>query len=209
MSSQEKFWDKTSKSYDDGFDPKDPGYIKYMAFTRKHLKPDFRVLDFGCGTGTIPIDLANCVDSILGIDISSGMVDRATEKAKQKKLTNLEFRHIPIFSDELEKGSYDAVLCFNVLHLVDDVPGTIQRVEELLKPGGLLISKTPCLAETNLIVKGFIGLLSKLRIFPSVRSFTKKELRGLIEAGSLDIVGSETIKGEINDLLVVARKRRE
>ena len=44
---------------------------------------------------------------------------------------------------------YDRVLAFNVLHLVEDLEATVEACASALRPGGLLISKTPCLREMN------------------------------------------------------------
>ncbi|MBN1538176.1 MAG: class I SAM-dependent methyltransferase [Anaerolineales bacterium] len=39
------------------------------------MKPEYSVLDFGCGTGIITIELAQYVKSILAIDISKNMIE--------------------------------------------------------------------------------------------------------------------------------------
>ena len=44
-----------------------------------------------------------------------------------------------LFDATLEAGTYDVVLAFNILHLVDDAPVVVARAAELLKPAGLLV----------------------------------------------------------------------
>ena len=51
-------------------------------------------------------------------------------------------------------------MTFNLLHLVRDLDATLAQVHQVLKPGGLFISKTPCLAQGGLGFK--FGLLKLL-----------------------------------------------
>ncbi|MFX4891515.1 methyltransferase domain-containing protein, partial [Acinetobacter baumannii] len=66
----------------------------------------------------------------------------------------LEFRTATAQALELdETGQFNAVLGFNYLHLVRDLPGTLQRIHSLLAADGLFISKTPCVGDMNPLIR--------------------------------------------------------
>jgi SAM-dependent methyltransferase len=54
------------------------------------LRPGDRVLDVGCGTGQYTLPMARVADSITGLDISTGMLDRMTRSAARHDLTNIQ-----------------------------------------------------------------------------------------------------------------------
>jgi hypothetical protein len=66
-------------------------------------------------------------------------------------------------------------MAFNVFHLMADIPAALQRVHGLLAPGGLLISKTPCIGEINFIVRLAIPLMHAFNRAPFV-NFVKTQM---------------------------------
>ncbi|WFG38075.1 methyltransferase domain-containing protein [Candidatus Lucifugimonas marina] len=62
------------------------------AFVLPQLKSPMRLLDFGCGPGTITVDLAEHLlpdGSVVGIDTSEDLIEQAREYASSKNLENL------------------------------------------------------------------------------------------------------------------------
>ncbi|MFT9494572.1 class I SAM-dependent methyltransferase [Anaerosolibacter sp.] len=66
---------------------------KSAQLVNKLLNPNINdiVLDIGCGTGKQIIELSNYIKLGIGIDISDGMVEQATENARNEKRENVEF----------------------------------------------------------------------------------------------------------------------
>ena len=60
--------------------------------------------------------------------------------------------------------SFDSILSFNVLHLVNDIDATIKKSYDLLKPGGVFVTSTVCIAERSVILKLILPIISKLGI---------------------------------------------
>ena len=58
-------------------------------------------------------------------------------------------------------GTFDGILAFYILHLLEDSQMVIQRINELLKPGGLIISVTPCMGKKPFL-NGIFSIFSKL-----------------------------------------------
>lgn len=137
------FWDRTAARYAKSQikDPKSYAYTSRR--TRSYLRQTDRVLEIGAGTGSTAIELAPLVAHITASDISPEMVRIGRRKAKDQGVANIDF----VVSESAVPGltgPYDAILAHNVLHLVEDLPATLERVHALLKPDGLFISKTFC-----------------------------------------------------------------
>ena len=153
ISRDARFWDRVARKY-----AKHPikdlaGYERTIARTRELLGKDDSVLEIGCGTGTSALLLAPAVHRILATDVSGEMIAIAREKVAAQAITNVELAVAAATEPPAAGGPFDAVLAFNVLHLVTDCPATLQHVHRLLKPGGLFISKTPCLSEMNVLIR--------------------------------------------------------
>jgi ubiquinone/menaquinone biosynthesis C-methylase UbiE len=111
----------------------------HAGFFLPHLLPGWRVLDAGCGPGSITLGLARKVapGPVIGIDIEESQFAKAREQAEKEGL-NIEFRaenisHLP-FSD----GYFDAVFSHAVLQHLTDPEAALAELRRVLKPGGLI-----------------------------------------------------------------------
>ena len=86
MDKSEKFWDSASKNYDKTEERFEYIHSKSRENTKKHLKPNDIVLDYGCGTGTASCEFANLVKEIHAIDISSKMIEISKEKIERSSI---------------------------------------------------------------------------------------------------------------------------
>jgi len=208
--SDARFWDGISRKYAKDAIADQGGYERTLERTRALLKPHDHVLELGCGTGSTALRLAGDVQSYLATDLSAGMIAIACEKLSAKAIPPLAFQIATAEDSILETGRYNAVLGFNYLHMVRDVPGTLRRIHALLAPGGLFISKTPCLADMNPLLS--LVLLPGLRAIgraPYVSVFTQAELCRLVSSAGFDILATENHATRGNDRrpCIVARKR--
>ncbi len=204
-SKSEKFWDRIAK-YFDWIERKDePINIKIIEKTRTRLNSNDTVLDYGCGSGTAAIAIASSVKKILGIDISSKMIELAKGKSEKHKVKNIDFAQITLFDEKLKTESFDVILCFYLLHLVEDTPKVMQRINDLLKPGGLIISATPCIRGTHFGV--LLSPMSKIGLLPSITSFKISELKNLMTNGSFDIIDAECLHKSGQQYFIVAQKK--
>ncbi|MCZ7372206.1 MAG: class I SAM-dependent methyltransferase [Candidatus Methanoperedens sp.] len=157
MNKSENFWDKMANYYDREEKKDELTYMKIIEKTKKYLKISDVVLDYGCWTGLISNEIAGNVKVIHAIDISSKMIEIAKRKAEGRKIENIDYEHSTIFDERYKRGSFDVILVFYILHLLEDTPKVMQRINELLKPGGMIISATPCMGE-----KTFLSILLSL-----------------------------------------------
>lgn len=199
----EQFWDKQSQrpdKIDKRFEKANAGIVKK---TQQCLTKDGTVLDFACGRGRITAAVAPLVKKVYAIDTSSGMLSAARKKITDK---NVQFLHTDIFDSRLKKGSFDAVLAFNILHLVENGEGVVQRIHELLKPGGFFISTTPCTKEGQSWWSIVFFVFSKLGMFPYARGFSFSALKGLL-ADSFKIVETETMDYNPPIYFIISQKK--
>lgn len=179
-----RFWDRLARKYaaDQIADP--AGYERTLEATRRLLKSTDTVLELGCGTGTTALALAPAVAQLVASDLSGEMIAIAREKASSANLANVSFEVATLQSGPWANGSFDAVLAFNVLHLVRTWREDFAAIHRLLKPGGVFVSKTPCLKEINFAIRLAVPAMQAVGRAPYVAFFSAKELEAAIaEAG--------------------------
>lgn len=97
-----------------------------------------RVLDVGCGNGGLSIDIAKLATdgSVLGVDLSSQMLDVAAKNAASAGVTNVTFERADAQTYAFEPGTFDlAVSSFGVMFF-DDPVAAFTNIAAALKPGG-------------------------------------------------------------------------
>lgn len=206
MIAEAKFWDRIAPKY-----ARDPiknmaAYEATMARVRSHLSADDRVLEVGCGTGSTALKLADGVAHVTASDISGGMIGIARGKAREAGVGNVEFTVAPVVETRFERESFDAVLGFNILHLVRDLPAALARAHEVLRPGGLLITKTPCLGQMNPLLRLAIPVMQLFGKAPFVAVFRAPDLEASIRQAGFQIAEARAFDGAPHSWFVVARK---
>ena len=179
MNKSEWFWDWRARQYDKQAH-EDEAYTRAVGRFAKHLKADDTVLDYACGTGVVAYKIAADVKEVHAIDASAGMIDLAKDRARAREATNVRFARKTIFDETLGRESYDVIVAFNILHLLEDAQEAVQRASELLKPGGLLVSVTPCLGEAGVVLRTLLPLISKVGILSYLRTFRICEVKDVI-----------------------------
>ena len=163
-------------------------------------------MDYACGTGVVTYKIAADVKEVHAIDASAGMIEIALQRAREREVANVHFARKTIFDEGHRRDSYDVILAFNILHLLEDAPKVVQRVSELLKPRGLLVSVTPCLGEAGVVLRTLLPLISKLGILSHLSSLKVSDVKELMGGGGLQIQESEVLDGSIPSYFSVAQK---
>ena len=112
------------------------------AFLLPHLKSTDRVLDIGCGPGSITLDLAQHVESIVGIDAAPEAIARAEVDAAGRGLANVEFHVADVYSLELADASFDVVYGHQLLQHLGRPVAALLEAQRVLRPGGTVASVT-------------------------------------------------------------------
>ncbi len=181
---EHKFWDRMAKRYAGAAVGDEATYQEKLRRTRAVLGPDFRVLEFGCGTGSTAIALAPAVADYLATDISGEMLKIARGKAAG--IENLRFEQGRLEDVTPPEGGFDAILAHSILHLLPEKEAAIARAFAALKPGGVFISSTTCMAKGGLL-KPLLWAGNKLNLLPMVKFFSVEALVEAVQAAGFEI----------------------
>ena len=184
MANDHKFWDRMAKRYAKSPVSNEAAYQEKLRKTRAVLTPEMKVLEFGCGTGSTAITLAPEVQNYLATDISSGML--AIARGKAEGVGNLRFEQKRLEEITPPEGGFDAVLAHSILHLLPDKQAAIAQAYALLKPGGVFISSTSCMAKGGLM-KPVLWAGNKIGLLPMVKFFSADTLVGEVKAAGFTI----------------------
>jgi 2-polyprenyl-3-methyl-5-hydroxy-6-metoxy-1,4-benzoquinol methylase len=206
MRKSERFWDKAAKGFDDRVNEGDEAAIILIDHTGRYLQPNDTVLDYGCATGKYAFEIAPQVKEVWGIDISSEMITAAKRNAAVRNIANVRFMQAEITDSRLEDESFNIILAYNILHLVDHPPRVVERIKELLKPDGIFISVTPCLGAGGSLLVSLIKFVSFLGITPKVHSFKPDEVETLIADAHFEILDNQVLSDSTSNIFVAARR---
>jgi ubiquinone/menaquinone biosynthesis C-methylase UbiE len=138
----------------------DAPYSKWLSFIKNAVSAyhpnTIRLLDVGCGTGSMPILLAKEGFEVTGVDLSSDMLMVAKEKADNENVT------LTLFQQDMREleglGAYECVtvLCDSLNYILteEDVKQTFLSAWNHLEPNGLFIFDVHSIHKVNDI---FIG----------------------------------------------------
>lgn len=211
MQNAENFWDKIAAKYAKSPIADMDAYTYTLERTRSYLSPEDNVLEVGCGTGSTALLLAGDVRQITASDLSGNMIEAGSEKARDQGISNVKFVRAELFGSAIDNGPYDAVLALNVLHLLEDTPAAIGRINGLLKPGGTFISKTVCLQGSGApfkfrIIKMILPLMQLIGKAPYVKFMEITELEEIISSGGFKIIETGNFPASPPSRYIVARK---
>ena len=104
-----------------------------------HLRAGEVVVDLGSGGG-LDVFLASKMvgpeGRAIGIDMTTAMIERSRENARQGGYTNVEFYQSTIDQIPLPDASVDCVISNCVVNLAPDKPAVFREIARVLKPGG-------------------------------------------------------------------------
>jgi len=200
-----KFWDRIAERYARKPVADEAAYQEKLRVTREYLRPDMEVLEFGCGTGSTAIAHAPYVKHILATDISAKMIEIARDKAAAGNVDNVTFERTAI--EDLAGGdqTFDAVMGHSILHLVDDKDATISKVHALLKPGGIFVSSTACIADRMKFFKLIAPIGAFFGLIPLVRVFSRQDLIDSLTGAGFTIEHQQLSKNGLT-VFIVAKK---
>lgn len=98
-----------------------------------------QVLDVACGTGVLSLAMASIVGqtgSVLGIDVSAGMVASAEKRAHAAGVSTARFARMDAEALALPGASFDLVVCALGLMYLPEVDAALREVCRVLRPGG-------------------------------------------------------------------------
>ena len=101
--------------------------IGYHEFFTRNVRENDRVLDIGCGNGSLAKDVANHAKSVTGIDIDEQLIAKAKRK---NPAPNLEYRVGDVTRD-LSNEKFDVIIMSNVLEHIDERVSFLKSIKPL------------------------------------------------------------------------------
>lgn len=206
------FWDGIAEKYAKSPVPDARAYETTLARTQSYLTAGDTVIELGCGTGSTALRLAGSVAHYTASDIAPKMTAIGRGKAAEAGVGNIDFLTADLGDPRLSHGEADAVLAFNLLHLVEDLPAALAQLRGMLKPGGLFISKTICLPDRGpgpvklWLIRLALPVMQMLGKAPYVRLMRIADFeRAMTEAG-FEIVETGNYPARPPSRFIVARK---
>lgn len=158
-----------------------------------------KVLDVGCGVGTISLYLAAQGADVTGIDVSRRAIQLATDARDKIGLRSVKFKQGEVRRQPL---TYDIITCFEVIEHVPDEETFVKTLFANLKPGGRLVLSTP--SKQNLLFKmGFYTSFDKE--VGHLRRYTKERLRSVLESAGFKIISLREVEGPIRNVLFTTK----
>jgi ubiquinone/menaquinone biosynthesis C-methylase UbiE len=97
-----------------------------------------RILDLGCGDGSLSIQFLNTSNELTMVDISPRMIEIARARIPDQMRDRVRLINAPI--DQFQAiDQYDIVICVGVLAHVPSIGEAIKKIEQCLKPGGTAV----------------------------------------------------------------------
>ena len=202
-----RFWDKRSKVFDEQvLSVYENAYKKTIKRSIPFLKPEDTMLEIGCGTGNATIPLSQYVKKITAIDISEEMMLKAAEKAREEGRENITFRQKDLLELDIEPESYDVVAAYNVLLYMKNQEKVLEKIYDILKPGGVFLSATDCLGRnlSKESVRKFWK--SKLHLMPYVSFDTPVGLMRKIQRKGFLVIEIVNLHRNPPNIFIVAQK---
>jgi len=143
------------------------------------LTPSMDILDFGCGTGLVTLQLSERVGRVTGVDGSQAMLDALSSKIRSCQACNVTTRRIDLDRGDVLDGSYDVVASTMTPHHVWHIGPLLEQFARILKPGGCV-----CIADLDLENGEFHGNNEGVFHFGFERSGIGQQL---VKAGFVDV----------------------
>jgi len=157
---------------------------KFFIDISQELCPSGKVLDVGCGTGTILRGMKESYEKH-GVDVSSNMIEYARSKSG-----DIEYKVGDGLNFPYADNSFDFVMSHSVIHHVKDVAGLVNEMLRVLKPDGALFVKDLCRPKSehqlqtffmDFLAKDYDSVNKKL-FHDSLRaSYTPDEFKGYFQ----------------------------
>lgn len=114
--------------------------LEHADFLLPHLRPGMRVLDCGCGPGSITLGLADAASpgEVVGVDLVPAEIEAARSLAAEQRVSNVHFEVASVHELPFPDGTFDAVFAHALLQHVREPLPALKEIRRVLKSGGVV-----------------------------------------------------------------------
>ena len=159
--------------------------------------PKFRVLDVATGTGFTALAFAPFVHSVIGLDVSPGMLAQARKYAEERGVTNTTFQEGDAEALPFADATFCLVTCRIAPHHFHDIGKFVTETARVLKPGGSLVLADTTVPDDLPEAGAWQNAVEAVRDPSHIRNYTTSEWRGLVETAGLTVTECRSDGGGI------------
>jgi ubiquinone/menaquinone biosynthesis C-methylase UbiE len=141
----------------------------------------------------------------LGFDDAEAL-SFAEQRKAEREIENVEFIKTTIFDERFKPASFDMVMAFYVLHFYEDIDEVFRRIHLLLKPGGLFVSETACMAEKDVITGKVVRVAGKLGFLPLINLLSTQQLEQALHLAGFSVVDKAKFSESNEEYTLIAKK---
>ena len=160
-------------------------------------RPTDTVLDVATGTGFTALAFAPSVQSVIGLDVSPGMLAQAQKRAEELGLNNLTFQEGAAESLPFPEATFDIVTCRIAPHHFLDIQAFLNETARVLTPGGRLALVDTAVPDDLPEAADWQNAVEVRRDPSHVRNYTPQEWRRMTEAAGLTVLEATSTGGGI------------
>lgn len=166
------------------------------------IKRRGKILDLGCGVGTIDFFLANQGFSVTGIDISKRAISLANKSRRALNIRNVNFLQADVQAYACEE-KYDYVICSEVLEHLTDTTDVVGYIYDCLKINGICVISVPSV-NAPLYKLGFLEEFDKE--VGHLRRYSEVLLRKSFKNSKFKLLKTIRTEGILRNLLYTNKK---
>jgi Methylase involved in ubiquinone/menaquinone biosynthesis len=158
---------------------------------------DMAVLDIATGTGFTALAFAPHVLTVVGTDVSPGMLAQAAKRAEAAGADNVQWVEAPAESQPFPDGAFDLVTSRIAPHHFPDPAAFVREVVRVLRPGGVFVLGDTTVPDDDPEAAAWQNAVEKVRDPSHGRNLPPSEWRALCEAAGLRVTDSDHLSGAI------------
>lgn len=204
-SAREQF-DRQAEHYDAQWNAWSEESLRWL-LTHGRPQPTDVALDVATGAGFTALAFAPYVRSMTGLDVSTGMLAQARQRAAEQGITNATFLEGAAESLPFPDAHFDLVTCRMAPHHFLDIAQFAREVARVLKPGGRFLLADTTTPDDAPELEAWQNGVEALRDPSHVRNYTPRAWRALLENAGLNVEQIDTTGGipiTLNDWIVKA-----
>lgn len=157
------------------------------------VQPGQRLLDIGCGWGSLEIAAAKRGVHVLGVTLSEEQVEWAQRWIREENLQDLAEVRLMDYRD-IPEGDFDAICSLGMMEHVGHkhYPGYFQEIYDKLKPNGMLLNHQITRCNSRQGKKA--GLFIDRYIFPDGELSSPAEIEMVIQDTGFEVINQENLR---------------
>jgi ubiquinone/menaquinone biosynthesis C-methylase UbiE len=188
-------FDRQAKEYDAVWNQWSEEPLRWL-ITHAKPQPCDSALDVATGTGFTALALAPYVRSVVGLDVSTGMLAEAARNAERNTATNVTWREGEAEAMPFDDGTFDLVTCRIAPHHFRSVPAFLRETRRVLRQGGRFVLVDTSVPSDSEAAE-WQNRVERLRDPSHVCNYSASAWRAMVEEAGLTVDTLDAASGGI------------